>query len=83
MSDSFIASFCMRPEFVSISGYIAVAFCNGLISICVIKTSVHNDAIEIKESQKLELWKENDFMQVRFMQWINKASFLLYQKVTK
>ena len=67
---------------VCIVGYIAIAFSNGFISVCVIKTIISNEQIAIKKIQKIDLWNEDDLMQVPFMQWVKKAglspSFVIF-----
>ena len=67
----------MGLTFIFIVGYIAIAFSNGFISVCVIKTIISNEQIAIKELQKIDLWREDDLMQVPFMQWVKKAGLSL------
>ena len=61
-----------------IIGYIAIASSNGFITVCVIRTLISKETSAIKELQKVDIWTEDDFMEVRFMHWVKKASFSQY-----
>eukprot|EP00112_Aurelia_sp_Birch-Aquarium-sp1_P006370 Seg1704.8 transcript_id=Seg1704.8/GoldUCD/mRNA.D3Y31 product="HEAT repeat-containing protein 1" protein_id=Seg1704.8/GoldUCD/D3Y31 len=63
-------------------GYIAVAFTNGCVSLCSVKTTIEDDTILCKELQMYELWAEDDQMQIGCMEWMS-IDGKLYLVMTK